>query len=201
MVTQPRYTAQHRKTQMSHLTHLSHSGSVHGQTDSKICKNESFCPCSDPLWLKWVKWLIWVFLCYTAILVVCTLNSYNLGVFLTISIKITSSNIIYPLSNNLTEKRDKPDSFSTYWVIYFFFSPKTSCTRQRLCTDLVGLMGWCSRARYNLRDWEVRCYIWAVVQGWRISGRRGYWRPSFLVIGEYVVCFLLKEPRVMLRLI
>ena len=24
---------------------------------------ESFCPCTDPLWLKWVKWLIWVFLC------------------------------------------------------------------------------------------------------------------------------------------
>ena len=29
---------QHRKTQMSHLIHLSHSGSVHGQNDSKICK-------------------------------------------------------------------------------------------------------------------------------------------------------------------
>ena len=28
----------------------------------KYVKNESFCPCSDPLWLKWVKWLIWVFL-------------------------------------------------------------------------------------------------------------------------------------------
>ena len=53
----------HRKNKMSHLTHLSHSGSVHGQNDSKICKNESFCPCSDPLWLKWVQWLIWVFLC------------------------------------------------------------------------------------------------------------------------------------------
>ena len=24
----------------------------------KYVKNESFCPCSDPLWLKWVKWLI-----------------------------------------------------------------------------------------------------------------------------------------------
>ena len=31
----------------------------------KYVKNESFCPCSDPLWLKWVKWLIWVFL-YTS---------------------------------------------------------------------------------------------------------------------------------------
>ena len=30
----------------------------------KYVKNESFCPCSDPLWLKWVNWLIWVFLCY-----------------------------------------------------------------------------------------------------------------------------------------
>ena len=29
----------------------------------KYVKNESFCSCSDPLWLKWVKWLIWVFLC------------------------------------------------------------------------------------------------------------------------------------------
>ena len=29
----------------------------------KHVKNESFCPCSDPLWLKWVKWLILVFLC------------------------------------------------------------------------------------------------------------------------------------------
>ena len=28
----------------------------------KLVKNESFCPCSDPLWLKWVKWLIWVYL-------------------------------------------------------------------------------------------------------------------------------------------
>ena len=46
---------------MSHLTHLSHSGSVHRQNDSYV-KYESFCPCSDPLWLKWVKWLIWVFL-------------------------------------------------------------------------------------------------------------------------------------------
>ena len=27
----------------------------------KYVKNESFCPCSDPLWLKWVKWLIWFF--------------------------------------------------------------------------------------------------------------------------------------------
>ena len=26
---------------------------------------DSFCPCSDPLWLKWVKWLIWVFLWYS----------------------------------------------------------------------------------------------------------------------------------------
>ena len=52
----------HRKTQMSHLTHLNHSGSVHGQNDSKICKKWVFCPCSDPL-LKWVKWLIWGFLC------------------------------------------------------------------------------------------------------------------------------------------
>ena len=24
---------------------------------------ESFCPCTDPLWLKWVKWFTWVFLC------------------------------------------------------------------------------------------------------------------------------------------
>ena len=23
---------------------------------------ESFCPCTDPLWLKWVKWFTWVFL-------------------------------------------------------------------------------------------------------------------------------------------
>ena len=27
-----------QKTQMIHLTHLSHSGSVHGQNYSKICK-------------------------------------------------------------------------------------------------------------------------------------------------------------------
>ena len=32
----------HRKSQMSHLTHLSHSGSVHGQNDSKICKKFVF---------------------------------------------------------------------------------------------------------------------------------------------------------------
>ena len=51
-----------QKTQVSHLTHLSHSGSVHGQSDSTHVKNESFCPRSDPLWLKWVKWLIWAFL-------------------------------------------------------------------------------------------------------------------------------------------
>ena len=24
---------------------------------------ESFCPCTDPLWLKWVKWFTQVFLC------------------------------------------------------------------------------------------------------------------------------------------
>ena len=28
----------HRKTQVNHLTHLSHSGSVHGQNDSKMCE-------------------------------------------------------------------------------------------------------------------------------------------------------------------
>ena len=31
-------------------------------TDKKIHllhNFESFCPCTDPLWLKWVKWLIW----------------------------------------------------------------------------------------------------------------------------------------------
>ena len=32
----------HRKTQMSHLTHLSHTGSEHGQNDSKICKKWVF---------------------------------------------------------------------------------------------------------------------------------------------------------------
>ena len=26
---------------------------------------ESFCPCTDPLWLKWVKWIIWVFVWFT----------------------------------------------------------------------------------------------------------------------------------------
>ena len=36
----------HRKTRVNHLTHLSHSGLVHGQNDSKMCENESFCPCS-----------------------------------------------------------------------------------------------------------------------------------------------------------
>ena len=25
---------------------------------------ESFCPCTDPLWLKWVKWFTQVFLCF-----------------------------------------------------------------------------------------------------------------------------------------
>ena len=30
------------KTQVNHLTNLSHSGSVHGQNDSKMCENESF---------------------------------------------------------------------------------------------------------------------------------------------------------------
>ena len=35
------HVTSHRKTQMSHLTHLSHSGSVHGQNDSKICKKMS----------------------------------------------------------------------------------------------------------------------------------------------------------------
>ena len=40
----------HRKTRVNHLTHLSHSGSVHGQNDSKMRKNESFCMCSDTLY-------------------------------------------------------------------------------------------------------------------------------------------------------
>ena len=34
----------------------------------KYVKNEFFCPCSDPLWLKWVKWLVWVFLCSDVII-------------------------------------------------------------------------------------------------------------------------------------
>ena len=32
----------HRKTQVNHLTHLSHSGSVHGQNDSKMCEKWIF---------------------------------------------------------------------------------------------------------------------------------------------------------------
>ena len=35
----------------------------------KCVKNESFCQCSDTLWLKWVKWFTWGFQCgwnYTA---------------------------------------------------------------------------------------------------------------------------------------
>ena len=28
----------HRKKQVNHLTHMSHSGSVHGQNDSKMCE-------------------------------------------------------------------------------------------------------------------------------------------------------------------
>ena len=31
--------------------------------DSKMCENESFCPCSDTLWLKWVKWFTRGFQC------------------------------------------------------------------------------------------------------------------------------------------
>ena len=54
----------HTKTQVNRLTHLSHSGSVHGQDDSKMSvQNESFCLCSDTLWLKWVKWFTRGFQC------------------------------------------------------------------------------------------------------------------------------------------
>ena len=51
LLTCPRALGLHRKTQVNHLTHMSHSGSVHGQKTQKCVKNESFCPCSDTLWL------------------------------------------------------------------------------------------------------------------------------------------------------
>ena len=37
-------TTQHS---VSHLTHLSHSETLHGQNDLKSIKSELFCPCSD----------------------------------------------------------------------------------------------------------------------------------------------------------
>ena len=48
---------------MSHLTHLRHSGHYTDKKTHFLHILESFCPYTDPLWLKWVKWLIWVFLC------------------------------------------------------------------------------------------------------------------------------------------
>ena len=40
-----------------------YSVSLHIQKDSFLHIFESFCPCTDPLWLKWVKWFTRVFLC------------------------------------------------------------------------------------------------------------------------------------------
>ena len=51
---------------------------------------ESFCPCTDPLWLKWVKWLIWVILCILALR-----RTQNLGERL-VRAKITSDTDLEP---------------------------------------------------------------------------------------------------------
>ena len=57
----------HWKPQVNHLTHLSRSVSLHGQKTHFLHIFESFCPCTDPLWLKWVKWFTRVFLCISMI--------------------------------------------------------------------------------------------------------------------------------------
>ena len=65
----------HRKTQVNHLTHLSHSGfSTRTKWLKTVWKMRSFCPCSDTLWLKWVKWFTRGFQCITF---ECSKNLYQ----------------------------------------------------------------------------------------------------------------------------
>ena len=57
----------HWKPRVNHLTHWAIACHY---TDKKTHFShifESFCPCTDPLWLKWVKWFTRVFLCSSLI--------------------------------------------------------------------------------------------------------------------------------------
>ena len=74
-----RFLMLHWKPQVNHLTHLA---IVCHYTDKKTHFShifESFCPCTDPLWLKWVKWFTRVFLCLSRILSKISPKMKNLG--------------------------------------------------------------------------------------------------------------------------